>query len=72
MPTIVELKRIASQVRRDIIRMINAPKSGHTGGSLGCADFLTALYFEILDHDSKNFDMDGKNQDIFFLSNPPV
>ncbi|MBE9467410.1 MAG: transketolase [Bacteroidetes bacterium] len=69
MTTIKELEQTASQVRRDIIRMINKPKSGHTGGSLGCADFLVALYFKILDHNPKNFDMDGKNQDLFFLSN---
>ena len=49
--------------------MVHAQNSGHPGGSLGCTDFLTALYFEILEHESKNFDMDGKNQDLFFLSN---
>ena len=49
--------------------MVHAQNSGHPGGSLGCTDFLTALYFEIMDHDAKHFDMDGKNQDIFFLSN---
>ena len=63
------LKQIASQVRRDIVRMVHAQNSGHPGGSLGCTDFLTTLYFEIMDHDPKNFDMDGKDQDVFFLSN---
>ena len=72
MATIIELEQMASQVRRDIIRMINKPKSGHTGGSLGCADFFVALYFKILDHNPNSFDMDGKNQDIFFLSNGHV
>ncbi|MFC2104517.1 transketolase [Bacteroidota bacterium] len=69
MADIQKLKQIASQVRRDIVRMVHAQSSGHPGGSLGCADFLTALYFDILDHDSKNFEMDGQHQDIFFLSN---
>lgn len=69
MASIKELERIASQVRRDIVRMVHAVASGHPGGSLGCADFMTALYFEMLEHDSKHFAMDGKNQDIFFLSN---
>lgn len=64
-----KLKTIASQVRRDIVRMVHAQNSGHPGGSLGCADFLTALYFEIMEHDPKNFTMDGTNQDVFFLSN---
>jgi transketolase len=69
MDKIQNLKNIASQVRRDIVRMVHEKNSGHPGGSLGCADFMTALYFEILNHDSKNFDMDAKNQDLFFLSN---
>ena len=64
-----ELTKIASQVRRDIIRMVNAVNSGHPGGSLGCTDFLVALYFEILKHEPKNFDIDGHNQDILFVSN---
>lgn len=63
-----ELKSIASQVRRDIIRMVHQCKSGHPGGSLGCADFLTALYFEIMNINT-DFDMDGKGEDLFFLSN---
>ena len=69
MDKIQNLKNIASQVRRDIVRMVHEKNSGHPGGSLGCADFMTALYFETLNHDSKNFDMDAKNQDLFFLSN---
>ena len=66
---ISELKNIATQVRRDIIRMVNGAKSGHPGGSLGCTDFLTALYFNIMDYDSKKFSMNGENEDLFFLSN---
>ena len=68
MPEIRELNRIASQVRRDIVRMVGAAKSGHPGGSLGCADFLVALYFEIMQHDP-SFNMEGKGEDMFFLSN---
>jgi len=60
---------IATQVRRDIIRMTNMAKSGHPGGSLGCADFLTLLYFEIMDLDPENFTLEGHNEDIFILSN---
>ena len=63
-----DLMAIASQIRRDILRMVHGASSGHPGGSLGCADFFTALYFEIMKHDPK-FSMDGKNEDIFFLSN---
>lgn len=69
MPSIVELEKVASQVRRDIVRMVHAVNSGHPGGSLGCTDYLVALYFEIMNHQPKPFDMDGKNQDVFFLSN---
>ncbi len=69
MPSIIELEKIASQVRRDIVRMVNAVSSGHPGGSLGCADFLTALYFEVMNHTPSNFNMDGTNEDVFFLSN---
>jgi transketolase len=64
-----ELKNISSQVRRDIIRMVSAVKSGHIGGSLGCTDFLTCLFFEVMNVDPANFNMDGKNEDLFFLSN---
>jgi transketolase len=63
-----ELTKMASQVRRDIVRMVHAQQSGHPGGSLGCTDFLTALYFKIMKFDT-NFSMDGKNEDLFFLSN---
>ncbi len=63
-----DLKAIASQVRRDIVRMVHGSQSGHPGGSLGCADFFTALYFKVLQHDP-HFHMDGKNEDLFFLSN---
>jgi len=63
-----ELTKIASQVRRDIVRMVHAQQSGHPGGSLGCTDFLTALYFKVMKIDT-NFSMDGKNEDLFFLSN---
>ena len=65
---IAELKKTATQVRRDIVRMVHQCKSGHPGGSLGCADFLTALYFEIMNVDT-DFKMEGKNEDLFFLSN---
>ncbi len=63
-----DLKAIASQIRRDIVRMVHGAASGHPGGSLGCADFFTALYFKVLTHDP-HFNMDGRNEDIFFLSN---
>lgn len=66
--TINELEKIASQVRRDVLRMVHAVQSGHPGASLGCADFFTALYFEVLNH-NPNFSLDGKNEDLFFLSN---
>jgi len=69
MSTIKELEKTATQVRRDILRMVHHASSGHPGGSLGCADIMTALYFEILEHNPENFDMNGHNQDLFFLSN---
>ncbi len=69
MADIQKLKTIAAQVRRDVIRMVHKPASGHPGGSLGCADFFTALYFDTLSIDPKSFTMDGKGEDIFFLSN---
>ena len=68
MPTISELKEFSTQIRRDIVRMVNAVNSGHPGGSLGCTEFMTVLYQEILDY-STDFDMDGKEEDLFFLSN---
>jgi transketolase len=64
----MEIEKIASQVRRDIVRMVAEVNSGHPGGSLGCADFLTVLYFETMNH-NKNFDMDAKGEDVFYLSN---
>ncbi len=63
-----DLKKIAFQVRRDIVRMVHGAQSGHPGGSLGCADFFVALYGQILKH-SKKFQTDGKDEDLFFLSN---
>ncbi len=66
--TINELEDIASQVRRDIVRMVHGCQSGHPGGSLGCADFMTALYFEVMNH-NPDFKMEGIGEDLFFLSN---
>jgi len=66
MRTVAELKDIATQVRRDIVRMVHAVQSGHPGGSLGCTDFLTALYFDIMKHNSSSFSMDGIGEDVFF------
>lgn len=66
---IQQLHAVASQVRRDIVRMVAGANSGHPGGSLGCADFLTVLYFEIMKHNPDHFSMDGKEEDLFFLSN---
>ncbi|WP_262509370.1 transketolase [Vaginella massiliensis] len=66
--TIQELQNQAVQVRRDILRMVHAVNSGHPGGSLGCTEFLVALYGKIMDY-STDFEMDGKNEDLFFLSN---
>jgi len=63
-----ELTAIANQIRRDIVRMVHGASSGHPGGSLGCADFFTALYFKVMQHDPA-FNMDAHNEDIFFLSN---
>jgi transketolase len=62
------LNAICSQIRRDIVRMVHAQSSGHPGGSLGCVEFLVALYFKIMNHD-KNFNMDAIGEDVFFLSN---
>ena len=68
MKTPQELKTIATQVRRDILRMTTAAKSGHPGGSLGTADWMTAMYFSLMRHDPKNFTMDGRDQDMLFVS----
>ena len=63
------IEKIPSQIRRDILRMVHAVQSGHPGGSLGCTEFFVALYFKILNHDKESFNMNGQNEDIFFLSN---
>lgn len=63
------LKSLCTQVRRDILRMVHGAQSGHPGGSLGCTEFMVALYFKIMNHHPKPFSMDGKNEDVFFLSN---
>lgn len=68
MEKIAQYKQIASQIRRDIIRMVHAVQSGHPGGSLGCVEFFVALYFDVMKHNTA-FDMDGKGEDLFFLSN---
>ena len=69
MHSVNELHDIATQVRRDLLRMIHAVNSGHPGGSLGCADLLTCLYFSVMEHHPVPFDMDGIGEDVFFLSN---
>ena len=68
MEKIEQLQKIVSQVRRDIVRMVHSNNSGHPGGSLGCTEFLVALYFDVMTHNS-TFNMDGKDEDLFFLSN---
>lgn len=68
MASIEELKKISSQVRRDIIRMVTGAKSGHPGGSMSSADFLTALYFGVMEHDPATWTRDGRGQDVFILS----
>jgi transketolase len=69
MANIEELKNLSTQVRRDIVRMVHAVSSGHPGGSLGCVEYLVALYKVVMKHDPAAFTMDGKNEDLFFLSN---
>jgi len=69
MPDINKLEDIAVQIRRDIVRMVHAVQSGHPGGSLGCVEYFTALFFDIMEHNPKNFTIAGKNEDIFILSN---
>ncbi len=66
---IKELERIASQTRRDVVRMVAAVNSGHPGGSLGCTDFLTVLYNHVMKHTPSPFSMDGIGEDVFYLSN---
>ncbi len=68
MANITELQAIVTQIRRDIVRMVHANSSGHPGGSLGCVEFLTALYFQAMNH-KNDFSMDGIGEDVFFLSN---
>ncbi|PKV63019.1 transketolase [Pontibacter ramchanderi] len=67
--SIDELKQIASQVRRDIVRMVHAVNSGHPGGSLGCTDYFVSLYFRVMNYKPSPFNMDGEGEDLFFLSN---
>jgi transketolase len=69
MSNLEEMKKLCGQVRRDIVRMVHAVNSGHPGGSLGCVEYFVALYGKIMKHDPSNFTMDGKNEDLFFLSN---
>jgi transketolase len=68
MTNIAELQSISSQMRRDVLRMVHAVKSGHPGGSIGCADFFAALYFKIMKH-NPSFNMNAAEEDVFFLSN---
>lgn len=65
----VDLKLVASQVRRDIVRMVHAVQSGHPGGSLGCVEFFVALYGKVMNYRKGEFNMNGKSEDLFFLSN---
>jgi len=69
MTNIEDLKKLCGQVRRDIVRMVHAVNSGHPGGSLGCVEYFVALYGKVLKQVPSNFTMDGKNEDLFFLSN---
>ncbi len=69
MHNIKELEKIASQVRRDIVRMVHAQSSGHPGGSLGCTEYMVTLYFAVMNHDPENFTIEEKEEDLFFLSN---
>ena len=68
MKTTQELQTIARQVRRDILRMTTAAKSGHPGGSMGTADWMVAMQFNLMEHDPANFTMEGKGQDMLFVS----
>ena len=63
------LTTVATQVRRDILRMVHTVNSGHPGGSLGCADYLTALFFQYLKYNPQKFQINGNNEDVFILSN---
>ena len=68
MKSIQELEKLCTQIRRDILRMVHANNYGHPGGSLGCTEFLASLYFNHLNHKTE-FEMDGIDEDLFFLSN---
>ncbi|MFN6039201.1 MAG: transketolase [Bacteroidota bacterium] len=69
MSQLKNLDAICSQVRRDILRMVHAVNSGHPGGSLGCVEYMVLLYFEVMNHNPEKWSIDGKNEDLFFLSN---
>lgn len=69
MESVNTIQELCTQIRRDIVRMVHGVKSGHPGGSLGCTEFLAALYFNIMKHEPSHFSMDGKGEDLFFLSN---
>lgn len=69
MGNLEEMKKLCGQVRRDIVRMVHAVNSGHPGGSLGCVEYFVALYGKVMKHNPAHFTMDGKNEDLFFLSN---
>ncbi len=66
---VTQLQKIATQIRRDALRMVHGVQSGHPGGSLGCADFMVALFFEQMNINPENFTFEGHNEDVFFLSN---
>src|SRR5574344_652912 len=67
--SVSELEELAMQIRRDILRMTNGAKSGHPGGSLGCADFFPALFFNVLEATPETYTIEGKGEDMFFMSN---
>ncbi|MBR9859699.1 transketolase [bacterium] len=67
--SIQELEALVSQTRRDIVRMVHAVQSGHPGGSLGCAEYFTVLFHNIMKHQPSPFNMEGENEDVFILSN---
>ncbi len=69
MADVAQLKKVCTQVRRDIVRMVHAVNSGHPGGSLGCTEYFVALYFDVLKHQPRNWNMNGAGEDLFFLSN---
>ncbi|WP_421752952.1 transketolase [Croceimicrobium sp.] len=69
MTDLKDLQKICTQTRRDIVRMVHAVQSGHPGGSLGCTEYFVALYHHMMDYKAQPFDPDGKNEDLFFLSN---